>query len=106
MSVRNLDKIFKPQRIAVIGASDEPPKVGWTVLHNLIGAGFSGVVLFSYYQYKLNQSDARVNTVISGYKKQFANAEGNLAATVWLSPILAKPEQSMPGSGVKLVFTE
>ena len=44
MSVRNLDKIFKPQRIAVIGASDDAPKVGWTVLHNLIGAGFGGVV--------------------------------------------------------------
>jgi acetyltransferase len=44
VSVRNLDKIFKPQRIAVIGASDERPKVGWTVLRNLIGAGFGGVV--------------------------------------------------------------
>ena len=44
MSVRNLDKIFKPQRIAVIGASDEQPKVGWTVLRNLISAGFGGVV--------------------------------------------------------------
>ena len=44
MSVRNLDKIFKPQRIAVVGASDERPKVGWTVLRNLIGAGFGGVV--------------------------------------------------------------
>ena len=44
MSVRNLDKIFKPQRIAVIGASDEAPKVGWTVLRNLITAGFGGVV--------------------------------------------------------------
>ena len=44
MSVHNLDKVFKPQRIAVIGASDERPKVGWTVLRNLIGAGFEGVV--------------------------------------------------------------
>lgn len=44
MSVHNLDKIFRPQRIAVIGASDERPKVGWTVLRNLIGAGFGGVV--------------------------------------------------------------
>lgn len=44
MSVRNLDKIFKPERIAVIGASDERPKVGWTVLRNLIGAGFGGAL--------------------------------------------------------------
>jgi S1-C subfamily serine protease len=51
------------------------------ILAFAIGAGFSGVVLFSYYQYKLNQSNQRVNTLISGYKTQFANAEGNLAAT-------------------------
>jgi hypothetical protein len=51
------------------------------ILAFAIGAGFSGVVLFSYYQYKLNQTNDRVNTLISGYKTQFANAEGNLSAT-------------------------
>jgi S1-C subfamily serine protease len=50
------------------------------ILAFAIGAGFSGVVLYSYYQYKANQTDQRVNTLISGYKKQFANAEGQLAA--------------------------
>jgi acetyltransferase len=44
MSIRNLDKIFKPQRIAVIGASNNPGSVGYTVLKNLIGSGFAGVV--------------------------------------------------------------
>lgn len=52
------------------------------ILAFAIGAGFSGVVLFSYYQYKLNQTNQRVNALISGYKKQFANAEGDLGATV------------------------
>jgi S1-C subfamily serine protease len=51
------------------------------ILAFAIGAGFSGVVLYSYYQYKLNQSNQRVNALITGYKTQFANAEGNLAAT-------------------------
>jgi len=32
MSIRNLDKIFKPQRIAVIGASNNPGSLGYTVL--------------------------------------------------------------------------
>jgi S1-C subfamily serine protease len=45
-----------------------------------VGAGFSGVVLFSYYQYKLNQTNDRVNALISGYKKQFTTAETDLAA--------------------------
>ena len=44
MSIRNLDKIFKPERVAVIGASADPTKVGHTVLRNLIGSGFQGVV--------------------------------------------------------------
>ena len=44
MSILNLDKIFAPQRVAVIGASDSPTSVGYTVLRNLIGSGFRGVV--------------------------------------------------------------
>jgi len=44
VSIRNLDKIFNPQRVAVIGASDTPTSVGYTVLRNLVGSGFGGVV--------------------------------------------------------------
>ncbi len=44
MSIRNLDKIFKPERVAVIGASDNPASVGYTVFRNLVGSGYSGVV--------------------------------------------------------------
>ncbi|HUT09041.1 MAG TPA: bifunctional acetate--CoA ligase family protein/GNAT family N-acetyltransferase [Thermoguttaceae bacterium] len=44
MSIRNLDKIFHPQHVAVIGASDTPTSVGYTVLRNLVGSGFRGVV--------------------------------------------------------------
>jgi acetyltransferase len=44
VSIRNLDKIFEPHRVAVIGASDTPTSVGYTVLRNLVGTGFRGVV--------------------------------------------------------------
>jgi acetyltransferase len=44
VSILNLDKIFDPHRVAVIGASDNPAGVGYTVLRNLIGSGFRGVV--------------------------------------------------------------
>ncbi|RMG03355.1 MAG: GNAT family N-acetyltransferase, partial [Planctomycetota bacterium] len=44
MSIENLHKIFNPERVAVIGASDTPTSVGYTVLRNLIGSGFRGVV--------------------------------------------------------------
>jgi S1-C subfamily serine protease len=49
------------------------------ILAFAIGAGLSGVVLYSYYQYRLDQTNTRVDTVVNGYKKQFANAEGDLA---------------------------
>jgi len=44
VSIRNLDKIFDPHRVAVVGASDTPTSVGYTVLRNLVGSGFRGVV--------------------------------------------------------------
>jgi acetyltransferase len=44
VSTENLDKIFHPHRVAVIGASDKRSSVGYTVLRNLIGSGFQGVV--------------------------------------------------------------
>jgi S1-C subfamily serine protease len=50
------------------------------ILSFAIGAGLSGVVLYSYYQYKLNQTNDRVNTLVQGYKQQFADAEGALKA--------------------------
>lgn len=52
------------------------------ILAFAIGAGFSGVVLYSYYQYKLNQTDQKVNGLINGYKNQFTNAEADLNAAV------------------------
>ncbi|MFO0899518.1 MAG: GNAT family N-acetyltransferase [Pirellulales bacterium] len=44
MTVRNLERIFRPQRIAVIGASDRQGTVGYTLFKNLAGSGFHGEV--------------------------------------------------------------
>lgn len=44
MPTHNLDKIFAPHRIAVIGASDKRSSVGYGVLKNLIGTEFDGVI--------------------------------------------------------------
>ncbi|HLE19976.1 MAG TPA: CoA-binding protein, partial [Vicinamibacteria bacterium] len=44
MSIRNLNRIFKPGSVAVVGASATPSTVGFTVLHNLLHSGFSGEV--------------------------------------------------------------
>lgn len=45
MSVRNLDRLFQPRSIAVIGASKRPQSVGAVLSRNLFNAGFEGPVL-------------------------------------------------------------
>src|SRR5208282_4126623 len=45
MSIRNLEHLFRPRSVAVIGASETPRSVGATVLHNLVEAKFAGPIL-------------------------------------------------------------
>ena len=44
MGTENLDKIFNPKRIAVIGASDREDSIGAKLMRNLIGVGFQGTI--------------------------------------------------------------
>jgi acetyltransferase len=44
MSVRNLDRLFHPASVAIIGATERPHSVGATVLGNIIEGGFKGQV--------------------------------------------------------------
>jgi len=37
VSIYNLDKIYKPNRIAVVGASDNPDSIGGAILRNRNG---------------------------------------------------------------------
>ena len=45
MSVRNLDALFKPASIAVIGASNSPKNIGGVVVRNLLKSGFTGPIM-------------------------------------------------------------
>ena len=44
MSKNNLDKIFKPKSIAVIGASNKIGSAGYRIFRNIIGSGWEGIV--------------------------------------------------------------
>ncbi len=44
MSRRNLEHLFNPRSVALIGASDRPYSVGATVMRNLLQGGFAGPV--------------------------------------------------------------
>ena len=45
MSIQHLDSLFRPQSVAVIGASNTPHSVGQVVMHNLLQGGFDGPVM-------------------------------------------------------------
>jgi acetyltransferase len=40
----DLERLFRPRAVAVIGASRRPGSIGWQVLHNLVTGGFEGKV--------------------------------------------------------------
>ncbi len=44
MSIRTLNNIFRPKRIALVGVPTDPNSVGGMTLSNLVGGGFRGVV--------------------------------------------------------------
>ncbi len=45
MSIRNLDALFAPRSVVLVGASDRPSTVGNTVWRNLRSEGFAGAVI-------------------------------------------------------------
>ncbi|GAB6127170.1 bifunctional acetate--CoA ligase family protein/GNAT family N-acetyltransferase [Humidesulfovibrio idahonensis] len=45
MSLTNLDSLFSPKAVAVIGAANNPQNIGHLVMKNLMGGGFTGPVM-------------------------------------------------------------
>ncbi|MCG8544635.1 MAG: acetate--CoA ligase family protein, partial [Alphaproteobacteria bacterium] len=45
MSIRDLDSVFRPASIALVGASKTPGSVGAVLARNLMGAGFDGPIM-------------------------------------------------------------
>jgi acetyltransferase len=44
MTSRNLDSLFAPRSVALVGASDRPESIGSTVMRNLLSGGFHGPI--------------------------------------------------------------
>ncbi len=80
----NLDRIFNPKRIALIGASDEKGSVGYTLFKNLTGFGYEGKV----YPVNIRKSE------ILGFKAYRTVDE--IPETVDLA-IIATPANTVPG---------
>ncbi len=83
MSIRNLDKIFRPKSVAVIGASATRGKVGNTVLRNLIEGGFEGPI------YPINPKSQAIEGIAAFSCVAELPAAADLA-------IVCTPAESMP----------
>jgi acetyltransferase len=44
MSVRNLDALFRPKSVAIVGASERPGSIGAAVTKNALSGGFKGAI--------------------------------------------------------------
>jgi acetyltransferase len=83
MTVRNLEKLFRPTSIAVIGASDRAGSIGAVVTRNLLAGGFAGPV------YPVNPK----HTEIAG-RRAYASVS-DLPQTPDLA-VIATPPQTIP----------
>src|SRR5271165_891271 len=45
MTVRNLEAVFRPNAVALIGASTRPNAIGQVIALNLMAAGFNGPIM-------------------------------------------------------------
>lgn len=84
MGTRHLDRIFRPNGVAVIGASDEPRHVGYSVLRNLLDGAFPG---------RVDPVNVRRDTVQG--RRAYAHV-GQLPETPDLA-IVCTPAASVPG---------
>jgi len=84
MAVRNLNRIFRPKSVAVVGASDKSSSIGHAVLNNLIDAEFPGEI------YPVNPKHKRLAD-----RKCYANVDALPEApdlAVVCAPALVVPE--------------
>jgi len=84
LSTKNLDKIFSPKNIAVVGASSKQGSVGYSLLKNMIGRGFEGTV------YPVNPNHKSVQGIHSYTSIKEVPAEIDLA-------VVAVPAKFVPG---------
>src|ERR1700681_3633947 len=84
MTVRNLDALFAPKAIALVGASNQANSVGAVLARNLFEAGFAGPIL------PVNPHETAIRSTIN-YR-----SVADLPVTPELA-VIATPPQTVPG---------
>ena len=84
MTIRNLDYLFKPRSIAVIGASKRPRSVGQVLSRNLFNSGFDGPVM------PINPRETSIESTLS------YNSVADLPTAPDLA-VICTPPSTVPG---------
>jgi acetyltransferase len=84
MSTRNLEVLFKPRSIALIGGSNRPHSVGAVLARNLLAGGFAGPIM------PVNPHETAVAGVLAYLDVAHLPAAPDLA-------VLASPPDTIPG---------
>jgi acetyltransferase len=84
MTVRNLDFLFRPTSVAVVGASDRAGSLGAIVMRNMLDAGFKGPV------WPVNPKHAEVAGLIAWRSLDALPAAPDLA-------VICTPADTVPG---------
>ena len=63
MSQYNLNRIFKPRHVAVVGASEKTGTIGNALMRNLVDGGFAGTVLLVNPKYQTMHGQACFESV-------------------------------------------
>src|SRR5688572_1330377 len=84
MSIRNLEHLFRPSSIALIGASRRPHSVGAVAARNLFSGGFAGPVL------PVNPHDRSIQATLAYESIAALPAVPDLA-------VIATPPETVPG---------
>lgn len=97
MGIYNLDKMFEPESVAVIGASEKPESIGRALMQNLKQGGFQGTL------YPVNPNHSEIFGIPS--VSSITEVEGPVDLAVIATPIATVPdvvegcvEKDVPGA--------
>ncbi len=84
MTIRNLDALFEPKAIALIGASNKPQSIGEVVARNLFAAGFEGPI------FSVNPRENAIHSTLAYHSIADLPQTPDLA-------VICTPPQTVPG---------
>ena len=94
----NLDKMVNPKSIAIIGASENPEKIGYQILNNIVKAGYNGDI------YPVNLHGGEILGLVVAKSVQEIKKEIDLAVIVIPGAFVKAAVLDCASKGVKSVI--